>query len=194
MEFVSRDERVGSGSAAAGAGVAGLYEETVPLRAASMEKGRPVGAELKEGGSMRRKGEEEKRRPLERRPTLLCFGEPRLWEIGVAFVVAGTERERVLRFELEAGVDLKGVVKPEVRGMASTRLNAELLTGVPSKLFAFLDGEATMLGSTFSESKSSAYGLEVSNRRFWEGLAVGLPAGEKASCIVIAIVGKHVSY
>lgn len=147
-------------------GVAGLYEEIVPLRAASMEKGRPVGVELKDGGSTRRKGEDEKRRPLDRRPTRLCLGEPRLWEMGVGFVVAGTESERFVRLRLETEGELKGVVKPEDLGLASTRLNEEGLTGVPLKPFAFLDGDATMLGSTFSESSSSVYGHDVSNRRF----------------------------
>jgi hypothetical protein len=160
----------------------------VPLRAASMEKGRPPVVELKEGGSTRRNGEDENRRPLERRPTRLCFGEPRLCEMGVALVVAGTESERFFRLRLETEGELKGVVKTEALGAASMRLNVEVLTGVPSKPLAFLDGEVRMLGSTFSESKSSVYGLEDANRRFWDGLVVlSLPAGEKASCIVIAI-------
>lgn len=195
MDFASREARTGSGSVGDATGVAGLYEEIVPDRAASMENGRPVGVELKDGGSTRRKGEDEKRRPFERRPTRLCFGEPRLWEMGVGFVVVGTESETFLRLRLETEGELKGVVKPEDLGMASPRLNVDDLTGAPSKPFAFLDGEATMLGSTFSESKSSVYGL-VSNRRFCEGLDVGLllPAGEKAFCIEIAILGTIVSH
>lgn len=131
-----------------------------------MENGKPVGVELNLGGSTRRKGEDEKRRPFDKRPTRLCFGEPRLWEMGVGFVVAGTDRERFLRLRLETEGGLKGVVNPEALGKASTRLKVEDLTGVPLKPFAFLDGEARVLGSTFSASKSSEYGLDVSNLRF----------------------------
>lgn len=168
MDLASSGESAGSGSAGAATGVAGLYEEIVPLRAVSMEKGKPVGVELNFGGSTRRKGEDEKRRPFDRRPIRLCFGEPRLWEMGVGFVVVvvGTESERFLRLRLETEGELKGVVKPEDLGMVSTRLNVEGLTGVPLKPLTFLDGEAMVFGSTFSESKSSAYVLNVSNRRF----------------------------
>ena len=144
----------------------------MPLRAASMLKGRDVETlpALKEGGSTRRKGEELARRPLERRPIRLCLGEPRLWEMGVMFEVVGTESERALRFMAgEAGA---GVVK---------RLNIgfDALSGVPSKPFAFFEGEASMFGSTFSESKSSKDSGEKA--RLFDLVSIGLPAGDFAS-------------
>lgn len=82
----------------------------VPLRAASMEKGRLE--LLKDGGSMRRNGELVFRR-LESRPTRLCFGEPREMLMGVVFAVFG----EVMAFRLgligdeiedERGADIAG--------------------------------------------------------------------------------------
>lgn len=60
-----------------GAATGSLPLESVPFRAASMEKGRPavVGFRpLSEGGSIRLKGDRELRF-LERRPIRLCLGE-----------------------------------------------------------------------------------------------------------------------
>jgi len=62
------------------------------------------------GGSMRRYGEESRRLAF-RRPTRLCFGEPRLWLMGVVFVVVGTETERALGFGL--GLSVVPVVCPK---------------------------------------------------------------------------------
>lgn len=143
IAFVSFGAR--EGSATAGFGV-GLYEEMVPLRAASMEKGRaPAPLVLNDGGSTRRKGEELARRPLESKPTRLCLGEPRLREIEEILLVVGTDRDRA--FRLMTG-ELTGV---------ETRLKCCFVDfmGVPSKALAFLDGEARMFGSTFSLSNSS---------------------------------------
>jgi hypothetical protein len=56
-------------------GTAGVYDETVPLRAASIEKGRVLPEVF--SGSMRRKGVEE-RRLLDSKLIRLCLGEPRL--------------------------------------------------------------------------------------------------------------------
>lgn len=81
-------------------------------------------------------------------------------------VVVGTERERFFRLRLETEGEFKGVLKPEALGIASTRLKTGVFTGVPSKPLAFLDGEERMLGSIFSESNSSVYGLDAANRRF----------------------------
>jgi len=144
----------------------------VPERAASMVKGREGVEGLKRGGSMRRKGLEEKRRLLvERRPTRLCFGEPRLWVMGVVFVLMGTETERDLGLGLMLPVQaLPETTKGELAGVvvsfgASTRVNLETLLGVPSMALLFLDGEKRMFGSMFSVSRSSSKG-SGERRRF----------------------------
>jgi hypothetical protein len=165
------------------AGEAGLYEEIVPLRAASMLKGIEEVAllALKVGGSTRRKGDELARRPLDRRPTRLCFGEPRLCEMGVRFVEVGTESDKALR--LIAGDVAAGVVNRLNIGFAD-------LKGVPSEPFVFFDGEARMLGSTFSESNSSMGSGE--NARLFDFISRGLPAGEVlSSWIEIARKYEH---
>lgn len=75
-----------------------------------MEKGRLAPGVLlgvNEGGSTRLKGELEARR-LDRSPTRLCLGEPRVREIGVEFVVLGLGEERALRTEGTEGVAKKG--------------------------------------------------------------------------------------
>lgn len=121
----------------------------VPLRAASMEKGSAglLCAE-KEGGSMRRKGELEARR-LERAPMRLCFGEPRLWLMGVEVVVFG--EERALRTD---GMEGEAVSGSLVLSGEGTMANFDGLEN-PSVVFGFLVGELTLEGSTFSASSSS---------------------------------------
>jgi len=158
----------------------GLYEDIVPERAASMVKGREGLEGLKRGGSTRRKGLEEKRRLLlERRPTRLCLGEPRLWEMGVVVVLVGTETERDLVLSLMLPVlALPEVKKGELAGVvvdfdASTRVNLEALLGVPSMALLFLDGEKSMFGSIFSVSNSSSKG-SGDRRRFIGELRVAL--------------------
>lgn len=144
----------------------------VPLRAASMLNGSAALdlAALKDGGSTRRKGEELARRPLERRPMRLCLGEPRLCEMGVMLDDVGTESERALWLMADdAGA---GVVMRLNIGFA-------VLRGVPSKPLAFFEGDARILGSTFSESKSSKVSSE--NARLFDLVSVGLPTGDVAS-------------
>lgn len=75
-----------------------------------MENGRPLPA-LNDGGSTRRNGEDELRRCLDRIPIRLCFGEPRLSEIGVLLVIVGTERDSCLRFRLVLIGVFVGVLK-----------------------------------------------------------------------------------
>lgn len=122
----------------------------VPLRAASMLKGRAGLDAEKDGGSTRRKGEEEARRLVmaERR---LFFGEPRLVVMGVDLaVLVGV---RILREEM-AGVALREAL---LTG-DETRLNLEGLTKSKSReelVFDFLVGEAKTEGSMFSESTCS---------------------------------------
>lgn len=123
-----------------------------------------------EGGSTRRKGEDEKRRLL-RRPTRLCFGDPRLWAMGVLFAVFGTESERVLGLGFVAPV--LALLKPsngEMTGVAvflgaSTRVNLNAFVGVPSTALPFFEGEKRMFGSMFSVSRSSSNG-SIDRRRF----------------------------
>lgn len=123
-----------------------------------------------EGGSARRNGEDEKRR-LERRPTRLCLGEPRLREMGVLFVVFGTESESVFGLGLVAPVlTLERPSKGENLGVAvylgaSMRANLDAFTGVPSTALPFLEGEKRIFGSMFSVSKSSSNG-SGERRRF----------------------------
>lgn len=106
----------------------------------------------KDGGSTRLKGELEARR-LERSPTRLCFGEPRLRLTGVQLLVFGDES--ALRTEGIDGVvviadwlGLDGDVKSENEGENEGFEN-------PSLVLDFLVGELKMEGSTFSESSSS---------------------------------------
>lgn len=122
-----------------------------PLRAASMLKGAEGLLCEKEGGSTRRKGEEEARR-LEMAEMRLCLGEPRLLLMGVDFAVL--EGVRILRVDMTEGVALSDTLLAGVE----TRLNFEGLTKSKSRLELVLDflvGEAKMEGSMFSESTSS---------------------------------------
>ena len=76
----------------------GVYEEIVPLKAASIEKGRALDCPdvlPKLGGSIRRNGESDVRDFFDSRPTRLCFGEPRLLEM---LPVVGGEVAESLRF------------------------------------------------------------------------------------------------
>src|SRR2546430_2208404 len=101
---------------------------------------------------------------VERRPTRLCLGEPRLCEMGVVVVLVGTETERGLGLGLMLPVLALPVVRNgEFAGVvvgfdASTRANLEALLGVPSMALLFLDGEKNMFGSMFSVSNSSSKG------------------------------------
>lgn len=103
-----------------------------------------------EGGSTRRKGEVEARR-LESTPMRLCFGEPRLWAIGVEAAVFGDER--ALRMDGMAGEAVRGSALLTGAG----EVKSENLEGFenPSDIFDFLVGELKREGSTFSESSSS---------------------------------------
>ena len=103
----------------------------------------------KDGGSTRRKGDEEARRPLDSKPTRLCFGEPRLREMGVMLLVVGTDRDKAFRFMAETAGVLAGVV-------IKLKCCFVEFMGVPSKPLAFLEGDPRMLGSMFSVSKLSA--------------------------------------
>jgi hypothetical protein len=129
---------------------------------------------------MRRNGDEEKRRCFERRPTRLCLGEPRLCEIGVLFVGAGTDNESCLRL-IDAVFGVFAGVLNDCCGMASTRENFEDLCRVPSDALDRLD--CRTLGSTFSASNSSAKG---ESRRLVPGLRDSFP-GEQASWVGIAV-------
>jgi len=167
--------------------VQGLYEDIVPERAASMVKGREGVDGLKRGGSTRRKGLEEQRRLLvERSPTRLCLGEPRLCAMGVAVVLVGTETERGLGF----GLMLLVVWKGELTGVvvedfdASTRANLETLLGVPSIALLFLDGEKKRFGSMFSVSNSSKGSGE--KRRFIGELRVAFDGEVRLAWAIMA--------
>jgi hypothetical protein len=131
----------------------------VPLRAASIEKGKPelplTMEREKDGGSMRRNGEEDARR-LERSPTRLCLGEPRDEAIGVELVVDG--EDRALRTEGTEGVRILRVDGSEARPVRADwvvlRMNCEGLAR-PLVVLDRLVGELKMDGSMFSESCSS---------------------------------------
>lgn len=96
-------------------------------------------------------------------------------------MVAGTDSESTFRFGLALAGLFTGVIKD-----LSTKANFGVLTGVPSKPLAFLVGEVSRFGSTFSESKSSVKELGE-KRRLVEVLVVSLPDGEKVSWRTIAI-------
>src|SRR5262249_27768759 len=130
--------------------------------------------------STRRKGLEEKRRLLvERRPTRLYLGEPRLWAMGVVVELVGTETDIGLGLGLMLPVLALPVVwKGELAGVvmgfgASTGVNLDALLGVPSIALLFLDGEKRMFGSRFSMSSSSSKG-SGERRRFIGELRVAL--------------------
>lgn len=111
-----------------------------------MEKGSPT---CEDGGSMRRNGLEEARRPLDRRPIRLCLGDPREAEMGVVVVVLGTESETGLRGERSGRLDEDGL-------NLSCNMNLEGLTGVPSIFLLRLEGELRTDGSIFSASSSGS--------------------------------------
>jgi len=124
----------------------------VPLNAASMENGSAGLLWVEnDGGSTRRKGEAEVRR-LDKRPTRLFLGEPRLWLMGVDLVVFG--EESVLRTEGTEGLAVSA-------GLAWTegvdiKANFAGLTYPASLILDFLVGELKSEGSTFSESTESS--------------------------------------
>jgi hypothetical protein len=90
--------------------------------------------------------------------------------MGVILLVVGTERERVLR--VMAGVEVVGV-------LIRLNMGLEVLSGVPSKPLAFFEGEARILGSMFSESKS--WNGSGENARLLDLISSGLPAAEAES-------------
>lgn len=110
-----------------------------------MENGRPPMGVEKDGGLMRRNGLDEARRPFDKRPTRLCFGEPRLALMGVVVVVVGTDSDTGFLVEIADFI-----------GDVGFRMNLEGLIGVPSKFFDRFEGELKMAGSTFSESSDSS--------------------------------------
>jgi len=106
---------------------------------------------LKDGGSTRRKGEDEARR-FEMAEMRLCLGEPRLLVMGVDLAVL--EGVRILRVDMTEGVALSETLLVGV----GTRANLEGLTRSKSRVELVLDflvGEAKIEGSMFSESASS---------------------------------------
>lgn len=122
----------------------------VPERAASMLKGREGLAWLKEGGSTRRKGEDEARR-LVMALMRLFLGDPRDLLMGVDFVLEGV---RILRVDMAEGVALSETLFCG----DETRLNLEGLMKPKSReelVLDFLVGEAKTEGSMFSESTCS---------------------------------------
>jgi len=139
----------------------------VPLRAASMLKGSAGLLCENEGGSTRRKGEDEARR-LEMAEMRLFLGEPRLLLMGVDLVLDGV---RILRVDRMEGVAFSETLLAGVE----TRLNLEGLTKSKSRVELVLDffvGEAKTDGSMFSESTSS----KISGARWRlpvEGAVVG---------------------
>jgi hypothetical protein len=121
----------------------------VPERAASMLNGRDGLDWLKEGGSTRRKGDDEARRCFEIALMRLFLGDPRDLLIGVDFVLDGV---RIFRVDITDGVALSETLLDE------TRLNLEGFTKSKSRVELVLDflvGEAKIEGSMFSESASS---------------------------------------
>ena len=81
----------------------------------------------------------------------LCFGEPRLWEIGVEAAVLG--EERALRTDGTEGESVRGSARFAGAGDVCSE-NREGFAN-PSKILDFLVGELKIAGSTFSESSSS---------------------------------------
>lgn len=167
-----------------------MYEEMVPLRAASMENGSAgLLLRVKEGGSTRRKGELDVRR-LDRRPTRLCLGEPRLRLMGVGEVVFG--EDNALRTEgIGTGVE---EIRPEE--ILEILVLADWDTGVsmnwegfdsPSLVLERLAGELKTEGSMFSELKSSSKD-EAWYRRLPVLDWVGLPGEEKDVGITIYVL------
>jgi len=132
----------------------GLYEATVPERAASMENGKPLETP-KEGGSTRVNGEDEQRRREESMPNRLDLGE-RPAAGGAEEGAAGlrvAERAVSRRFGVIIGLDTDA---NEELSLFKIKWDAlPVLIGYPSRFFAFLDGDFKIDGSMFSESTSS---------------------------------------
>ncbi len=131
----------------------------VPPRAASMgNRGAVLLLRVKEGGSTRRKGELDVHR-LDRRPTRLSLGDPRLRLMGVEEAAFG--KSNALRTE---GVGT-GVVEIRPEGILEMLVLAGWDTGVgmnwegfnsPSLVLKRLVGELETEGSMFPEPKSSS--------------------------------------
>lgn len=140
-----------------------------------MENGRPQSLEKScAGGSTRRKGLDEARRPLDRRPTRLCLGDPRLALMGVVLVVVGTERDNGF---LAGGADFAGET--------GLRMNRDALAGVPSMFFDRFDGELNSDGSMFSESSDSSK-VVVDKRRFPGDASDCFARGEESEAVMAA--------
>ena len=140
----------------------GVYEDIVPLRAASMEKGSAAAEPEdlpKAGGSTRLNGVPlPDDRFLESSPTRLCFGDPRLLlmllvfkdAVKVFFLCPTGDKRPVRR---GAGAEYGAGLLSSV---ASARKNWEGLTGVLSTPFDRFWGENGVVGARFSVSGSSA--------------------------------------
>lgn len=178
------------GTAVSGIGVDfGVYEGMVPLRAASMENGSAgLLLRVKEGGSTRRKGELDVRR-LDRRPTRLCLGEPRLRLMGVEEVVFG--EDNALRTEgISAGVE--EIPEEMLEMLVLADWDTEVIMNwegfdSPSLVLERLVGELKTEGSIFSELKSSSKD-EGGYRRLPVLDWVGLPGEEKDVGIAIYVL------
>lgn len=147
----------------------------LPLSAASMENGREglLWVE-KDGGSTRRKGELEARR-LDKRPTRLCLGEPRLWWMGVDLVVFGEERA----FRTEGADGLAARVGLVLFTDEVLSANFAGLTYPASLIFDFLVGELKRAGSTFSASTESSK-ISAARRLPVVDVGLGFKGAEKA--------------
>lgn len=127
---------------------------------------------------MRRKGLEEARRPLDRRPIRLCFGDPRDAEIGVVVVVFGTDTdiglrgERIGRLEDADGLSL------------SCKMNLEGLIGVPSMFLVRLEGELRTDGSIFSASSNGSSNIVADRARLPGEDNVGFELGEDKDAVM----------
>jgi hypothetical protein len=166
-----------------------VYEEMVPLRAASMENGSAgLLLRVKEGGSTRRKGELDVRR-LDRRPTRLCLGEPRLRLMGVEVVFG---EDNALRTE-GIGTSVEEIRPEEMLEMlvlagwdTGLSMNWEGFDS-PSLVLERLVGELKTEGSIFSELKPSSKD-EDGHRRFPVLDWVSLPGEEKDVGIAIYVL------
>lgn len=161
-------------------GVEGVYEEMVPLSAASIEKGRADDGLF--NGSMRRKGVLIRRLDDNKLTRLFCGRHPRKSIVGVDVTDAGKELEKLI---CEDGFSFEGAV------LLTSRTNLFILIGVPSIFLERLMGDMAKFGSTFSLSKSSERRSEGS-RRF-----CGALAGAFSDCDLKEAVGEktvnHVS-
>lgn len=113
-------------------------------------------------------------RRLERRPTRLFFGEPRL------VLIDGWVGTEDVRGFSEAETGLEQRAEDDGVGTASVfRMNFETFLGVPSRFLERLVGESKSAGSTFSLSSSSSKADEAVWRRFDGENFSCLPSGDE---------------